>query len=56
MTTAAPAPVLLVKAPRYAATPVWDALHAELGAALAEALRAAEQAQAATEAAMGSTP
>lgn len=55
MTTTAP-PVALVKAPRYATTPIWDALNAERGAALAEARDAAVEAQAAVQAAMGAAP
>lgn len=56
MTATTAQPVPLVKAPRYATTPIWDALHAEHGPDLEAARLAALEAEAATLAAMGSTP
>lgn len=55
-TTTAARTVPLVKAPRYAATPIWDALHAEHGPALAAATRASLTAAAATAAALADLP
>lgn len=55
-TTTAPPPVTLAKAPRYAATPIWDALHAEHGPALQAASLAALEAQAVTAAALAGLP